>query len=160
VPLLVEAFTLVRRERPDARLVLSRPRDRSATSGYEQVPGVEFADVDDRDDLARAYGDAWVSALPSLGEAFGLVLAEAMACGTPGVATHDGGMPEVIDREEVGRLFRGDEPEQLAAALLSGLELVQAPGTAEACRRRAEELSIDRCVEAHLELYAELTTAG
>jgi glycosyltransferase involved in cell wall biosynthesis len=156
VPLLVDAFAFVRRERPDARLVLSRPRDRFAASSYEHVPGVEFADVDDRADMARAYGDAWVSALPSLYEAFGLVLAEAMACGTPGVATHDGGMPEVIDREQVGRLFRGDEPQDLAAALLDALELAQAAGTVEACRRRAEELSIDRCVEAHLDLYAEL----
>ena len=156
VPLLVDAFALVRRDRPDARLVLSRPRDPFAARGYEQVPGVELSDVDDRGDLARAYGDAWVSALPSMYEAFGLVLAEAMACGTPGVATDDGGMPEVIDREEVGRLFRGSEPHDLAAALLDALELAQAPGTAEACRRRAKELSIDRCVEAHLDLYAEL----
>ncbi len=44
----------------------------------------------------------------------------------------------------------------LATALLEALELSQALGTTEACRRRAEELSIERCVEAHLRLYAEL----
>ena len=156
VGLLAEAFALVRREHPAARLVLSRPRDAAAGRLFEQVPGVELANLDDRSALARAYGDAWVSALPSQYEAFGLVLAEAMACGTPGVATDDGGMPEVIDRDEVGRLFSGDQPADLAGALLEALELSQQPKTAEACRRRAEELSVDRCVEAHLTLYGEL----
>jgi glycosyltransferase involved in cell wall biosynthesis len=154
--LLVEAFTLVRREHPRARLVLSRPRDTTAAHPYAAVPGVELADVDDRTALARVYGDAWVSALPSVYEAFGLVLAEAMACGTPAVATDDGGMPEVIDRASVGRLFQGDDPAALARALLEGLELSRTPETARACRQRAEELSIDRCVEAHLALYEEL----
>jgi phosphatidylinositol alpha-mannosyltransferase len=153
VGLLLEAFVLVRRERPDARLVLNRPADPGA---LPPAPGVAFADLDDRAALARAYGTAWVSALPSRDEAFGLVLAEAMACGTPCVGSNEGGIPEVIDRPSVGRLFDGDDPRALARALLETLALAGDPATAAACRARAGDFSTDRCTERYLELYREL----
>jgi phosphatidylinositol alpha-mannosyltransferase len=148
VALLTEAFALVRRERPDARLIL----DRRARPGA----GIEPRDLDDRSRLAGAYREAWVSALPSTGEAFGLVLAEAMACGTPVVATDEGGMREVANDEAVGRLFSGDDPGALAHALLDALDLAADPATAAACRARAEEFSSARCANRYLELYASL----
>lgn len=157
VALLIDALALVRRRRSDARLLLSRPRAGSGSALVENPPpGVELADLDDRTALAAAYRRAWVSVLPSVGEAFGLVLAEALACGTPGVGTCDGGIPEILDRPSIGRLFDGDDPEALASAMLEALDLAADPGTARACRARAEELSIDRCVERYVALYREL----
>jgi glycosyltransferase involved in cell wall biosynthesis len=149
VPLLIEAFALVRRERPDARLIL----DRRAAAG----PGIEhFEPTADRAALADLYRRAWVSALPSTGEAFGLVLAEAMACGTPVVATNDGGMREVVHDPAVGRLFDGDDPGVLATALLDALELATDPATPAACRARAQAFSAASCADRYLELYARL----
>jgi glycosyltransferase involved in cell wall biosynthesis len=159
VGLLIQALALVRRECPDARLVLSRPRDLAAArrAGVDlEAAGVEMADLDGRDALARAYREAWVTALPATDEAFGLVLAESLACGTPAVGYDDAAIPEVIDRPGIGGLFDRLTPEALSSALLSAFELSGQPETAERCRRRAEDFSTDRCTEAYLELYRTL----
>jgi glycosyltransferase involved in cell wall biosynthesis len=148
VPLLIEALALVRRELPDAQLILSRP------STGADAPGVQWRDLDDRTALADAYGTAWVAALPSTSEAFGLVLAEALACGTPVVGYNDGALPELIDSPKIGRLFDRLTANDLAAALLEAIALAGDPDTATACRERAAGLSTNRCTERYLELYA------
>jgi glycosyltransferase involved in cell wall biosynthesis len=159
VGLLVEAFTAVRQQRRGARLVLSRPRDLDAArrAGVDlEAPGVQWADLDDRSELARAYGEAWVAVLPSVDEAFGLVLVEALACGTPVVGYGAAAIPELIDRPEIGRLFDRLDASSLARALLEAIELAEDPETVSRCRARAEEFSTDRCVERYLALYNEL----
>jgi glycosyltransferase involved in cell wall biosynthesis len=156
VGLLVSAFALVRRDRPAARLVLLRPRDRLLERALADAgPGIEIVD-DHPAVLAPAYSRAWVTALTSIGEAFGLVLAESLACGTPVVGTCHGGIPEIVDGPAVGRISGDDEPETVARALVNALELAEDPATAFACRRRAEAFSAARCIEAHERLYAEL----
>jgi glycosyltransferase involved in cell wall biosynthesis len=156
VDLLLRAFPRVRREHPQARLLINRPRDPAlaARVGDEQS-GVSLVDMDDRVELARLYATGWVSVLPSRTEAFGLVLAEALACGTPGVGSDAAGIPEVINRPELGRLFSGGDDE-LARALLEAIELARDPSTREACRERALELSTDRCADAYSDLYTTL----
>jgi glycosyltransferase involved in cell wall biosynthesis len=157
VGLLVEAFGLVRRDLPLARLVLSRVA--GSPLGDRAPEGVEERDLDARESLVAANREAWVAALPSTGEAFGLVLAEALACGTPVVGTAAGAIPEVVDREGIGALFEGDDPAALAVALRAALDLAADPQTANRCRDRAVELSTDRCTEAYLDLYRGLPSA-
>lgn len=157
VELLVAAFARVRRQRPSARLVVLRPRDpERARRLVGEHEGVELLDpVQDPAALAPAYRRAWVSVLPAVYEAFGLVLAESLACGTPVVGTDAGAIPEVIDRGSIGRVFSGGEDE-LARALLETLELASDSGTAEACRTRAQDFSTRRCIEAYEALYRRL----
>ncbi|WP_249010133.1 glycosyltransferase family 4 protein [Conexibacter sp. DBS9H8] len=150
VRLLLRAFTLVRAELPDAELWLSAPQ------ALPDAPGVRWLDLDDRGALARAYRHAWVAALPAESEAFGLVLAEALACGTPVVGYADAAIPELIDSARIGRLFAALEPAALAGALLESLALSQRPETPGHCRVRAEAFSHDRCAEAYLTLYRSL----
>lgn len=55
--------------------------------------------------------------LASTGEAFGLVLAEAMACGVPIVGTRSGSLPEVVEEGKTGLLVPPRNFEELATAI-------------------------------------------
>ena len=82
VDLLVKAFSSIRRRRRDARLLIPRPRLASIAAQLESTDGVElFEPVASPKELAPLYRHAWVSVLPSDGEAFGLVLVEASIAG-------------------------------------------------------------------------------
>jgi glycosyltransferase involved in cell wall biosynthesis len=139
VPLLAKAC-----RRVGARLILSEP----AAGG----PGIEGRDLDDCETLVAAYREAWVCALPSTSEAFGLTLVEALACGTPVVATNAGGMAEIVNDDRIGRLF--DAPEELPRALEEALRL----DDRQACRARAEDFGVDKTVDAYEALYAEIAS--
>jgi len=95
--------------------------------------------------------------LPSEWEAFGLVLLEAMAAGTPVVATAVGGVPEVLDGGRAGRLVPYGDPVALAEALRAVIE--DAPGTARlrtAASERARGFDWSVTVERHRSLYREV----
>jgi glycosyltransferase involved in cell wall biosynthesis len=66
-------------------------------------------------DLPLLYGAAEVFVFPSLHEGFGLPLLEAMACGTPVVASTRGSLPEVAG--EAALLVEPDPPEALAEGI-------------------------------------------
>ena len=66
-----------------------------------------------QDELARLYCIADIDLVPSRREPFGLVAVEAMACGTPVVATNQGGLPDFVN-ENVGALVNPEDPADLA----------------------------------------------
>ncbi|HEX7300670.1 MAG TPA: glycosyltransferase family 4 protein [Solirubrobacteraceae bacterium] len=83
---------------------------------------------------------------PSHQEPFGTVLSEAMAVGTPVVATRVGGLAEVVDDGVTGVLVEPGQPDALAAAVLDVLERREAMGAAarEAARRFGADAYADR----------------
>lgn len=108
---------------------------------------IQFLGVGRVEDLPGLYQTAAVTVLPSIFEAFGMVLVESLACGTPVVGTDDGGIPDIIE-EGIGVLFHPGsadrEPnnvEGLHRALLEALELHDDPNLSQRCRRRAENYS-------------------
>jgi glycosyltransferase involved in cell wall biosynthesis len=87
-------------------------------------------------------------------EPFGLVMVEAMMCGTPVAAVGLGAVPEVIDEGVTG--YYGQDVEQLIARLPQVLELDRS-----AVRRRAEQrFSGRRMAEQYAELYARVAREG
>jgi glycosyltransferase involved in cell wall biosynthesis len=149
VPLLVEAFARVRRDRPQARLVLMRP----ASPRLEQQlagDGIEFFDPSPTA-VADVFANAWISALPSKDEAFGLVVVESLATGTPVVAANEAGPAEILNRDGLGVLFDEPTPEAVARAVLEALDL-DGSGT----RERAADFTSERCAVEHEKLYEEL----
>jgi glycosyltransferase involved in cell wall biosynthesis len=75
--------------------------------------------------------------LVSTGEAFGLVLAEAMACGVPIVGTRSGSLPEVVEEGKTGLLVPARNFEELATA-------IQALTTDTALRRKMAAQALER----------------
>jgi phosphatidylinositol alpha-mannosyltransferase len=153
--LLLEAFARLRRTVPGVRLLLIRGRD-PVMSGAEPAAaaGVEWLEPESETAaLAARYAGAWASVLPAVEEAFGMVLVESLAAGTPVVADRSGAGPEIVDSERVGRLFERDDPADLARAMGEALELGRRPQTAEACRERAREFSWERTADAYEALY-------
>jgi glycosyltransferase involved in cell wall biosynthesis len=85
-------------------------------------------------------------------EPFGIVMAEAMACGTPVIGTPRGSVPEVVEDSVTG--FIGETTEELAAAVGRVGELSRSK-----TRERCERLFSDRAiVEAYESLYENMVS--
>jgi glycosyltransferase involved in cell wall biosynthesis len=96
--------------------------ERERLEGLARELGVEgrvrFAGAMARKDLLEAMGEAAVCVTPSWSEAFGLVNIEAMAMGTPVVASRVGGIAEVVRDGVDGWLFEPGNWEELAERLV------------------------------------------
>lgn len=132
LPLLIDAFGVLRRRHPGARLWIASKRE---PLEFELPEGVEWVPGDRTEDLARAFAAAHVAVLPSIREAFGLVLVEALAAGTPVVAAADGAQAEIVT-PAVGRLCEPDDRDSLVNALEEALALGE---VREACRAHARQ---------------------
>ncbi len=101
--------------------------------GVEHVPWVP--------DGAAVMRHLDVLVAPSRQEPFGTVLAEAMAAGTPVVATRVGGLAEVVADGVTGRLVTPGRPDELAAAVLEVLAARERMGAA--AHERAQRFGAD-----------------
>ena len=148
---LLEAFAVLRRERPDLQLVLTG-------SGLDRLPpaeGVEVRGHVPRDELVHLYRTASALAFPSLYEGFGLPPLEAMACGCPVAASDAGALPEVL--ADAALTFDPTDPVAIAAALAALLD-DPAPFV-ERGLARARSFTWDECARRHDEVYVELRAA-
>jgi glycosyltransferase involved in cell wall biosynthesis len=85
-------------------------------------------------------------------EPFGLVMAEAMACGTPVAALGKGAAVELVDDGVTGEIFDSLD------ALVDGLPRVLALDRSDVRSRAVERFGPDRMVDAHVEVYSRLVT--
>jgi glycosyltransferase involved in cell wall biosynthesis len=128
----------------------------------ELKPRVRFSGFVSHDLLAASYQSADLLVVPSIcNEAFGLPIAEAMACGLPIVAASSGGIPDTVVDGVTGKLVPNGDSTALANAieqLLADPLLRRRMG--EAGRTRAAQLfSWDQSVARLRAIYAGLQTA-
>jgi glycosyltransferase involved in cell wall biosynthesis len=116
-PVLIEAFTRVRREIPDAKLVIIGPPDKFCEKGIE-CPGM----VTQKDKLDKYFKDACIFAMPSYYEPFGIVFAEAFAYKIPCIGTNVCAMPEIIENEKGGYVVPPGNSKALAKRLIEILK--------------------------------------
>lgn len=159
LPQLVEAFEAVQKAHPDARFVLAGEDQgwKARLAALARVPLLFTGHLDD-ETYRSALAAADLLVLPSEWEAFGIVLAEAMACGTPVVATRVGGAPDVVQDGVTGKLVEYGDVRALAGAmdaLLADPSMRRRMGAAGQARAFAE-YSWDAVVERTIRLYDEL----
>lgn len=158
----------VQRERPGARLRLAgfdwdeAPRLRALCDELGVAGAVECVGRRSARELAPVYRAARVLLVPSAYEGLPYVILEAMAAGTPVVATRVSGHPEVIEDGVSGLLAPPDDPQALAARCL---ELLRDPARAarltEAARETlARRFGLERCVDEYLHYYRTLAGRG
>ncbi|GAA1994859.1 D-inositol-3-phosphate glycosyltransferase [Isoptericola halotolerans] len=111
-----------------------------------------------RAELADWYRAADVVAVPSHNESFGLVAAEAQACGTPVVAAAVGGLRTVVVDDVSGVLVDDHSPwtwaRELTGLLDDGERMAR---LAAGARRASERFSWDRAAAAMLDVYSQAT---
>jgi alpha-maltose-1-phosphate synthase len=135
---------------PDAQLVLCAGSPDTPELG--QATAAQIAALQDsrggvvwiqdmlpREDVVQLLTHATVFACPSVYEPLGIVNLEAMACGTPVVASDVGGIPEVVDDGTTGILVHYDEsrPDAFEDGLADGLNRLLADPDAAAAMGRA-----------------------
>jgi len=108
-----------------------------------------------RDALIETYQEAAVCILPSVWENFPYALLEAMACGTPVVATQCGGYPELIEDGISGFLVPVDDSEALAVRISELLAQPQLRNDiGRNARQRVEErFSVERVLPKMIAAY-------
>jgi glycosyltransferase involved in cell wall biosynthesis len=148
------AAALVARERADVRFCVvggavlgtegDYPRELVELSEQLGLGGsVRFAGH--QDDSAPWFDALDVAVHATNGEPFGLVLVEAMALGTPLVATALGGPTEIVQDGESGLLVEPEDPEAMASAILRILsDPALAARLAAGGRARAPSFSEER----------------
>jgi glycosyltransferase involved in cell wall biosynthesis len=110
--------------------------------------------VADRQEMADLYRSADVFVHAALGEVFGKTIAEAMACGTPTVATEVGGIPEIFG-DDAGILVPPKDPDALARALESLLRETsrRIDIGRKAARRAHDKFTLERQTDRWMDYY-------
>jgi len=100
-------------------------------------------------------GNAYALLFPIDGpEAFGLVMIEALACGTPVIAWRNGPVPEVIDHGRTGFIVESIEEAVEATGRVAGL-------SRQTCRRAFEDrFDAESMTRKYVEVYRRLVTSG
>jgi glycosyltransferase involved in cell wall biosynthesis len=164
VDVLVRAFAQVKAKVPAARLLIAgdgpeRGRLTQLIQELGLADAVSMTGNISRSEMETLFATAWVQAVPSFTEVFGNVAAEAMMRGTAVIASHVGGLSEVVSDGETGLLVPPGDINACADALLRLLqdrELAERSGCAG--RERAlKYFAVDVCVDRFLSLYETIT---
>ena len=156
---VVRVFARIQRAMPATLVMIGDGPERvdAENEARELGVGQEVKFLGRLDTVASLLQASDLFILPSQTESFGLAALEAMACGSPVVATRAGGLPEVVDDEVNGIL----EPVGSVEAMgRRAVELLRSPerhaAMREAAVAKAREFSADRIVPLYESLYEEV----
>jgi N-acetyl-alpha-D-glucosaminyl L-malate synthase BshA len=156
---VVRVFTRIQRAMPATLVMIGDGPERVDAENEARELGVaqDVKFLGRLDTVASLLQASDLFILPSQTESFGLAALEAMACGSPVVATRAGGLPEVVDDGVNGILEPVGSVEAMgrrAVELLRSAERHEAMG--QAAIAKARSFSADRVVPMYESLYEEV----
>jgi glycosyltransferase involved in cell wall biosynthesis len=159
---LVDAFDILKARRPlPHKLVLAGKRGWLSDGTMERADrspfrtDIIFPGFIPDGELPTLYSAAEAFAFPSHYEGFGLPVLEAMACGTPVVASRASSLPEVVG--DAGMQVDPDDPERLASALeLLALNPEMRADFRQRGFERAAQFSWDVAARVMLDVYRKV----
>ena len=112
--------------------------------------------------LVQAMQDADALLFPTRLEGFGMVVAEAMACGLPVVTSRCSSLPEIVEHGESGWLCTAGDIDEFVASLrrLAEDAELRSSMSLAASRRIRNHFTLDRMVATYASLYRRLTSSG
>ncbi|MFH0820231.1 MAG: glycosyltransferase family 4 protein [Candidatus Peregrinibacteria bacterium] len=154
---LLEAFLKLQSTTPNLQLQLvgTGPLEKELKSCYGANPNIHFLGW--RDDVPEILSKSDLLVLPSLKEAFGLVVLEAMASGVVVIGTDGGGVRDIIRNGVDGLLVPPANSDVLAEAmekLLCNPE--QKRALEETALKRVQEFSAERMTEETFKIYSSV----
>jgi D-inositol-3-phosphate glycosyltransferase len=152
---LVQAAEELRAEGmlPELAVVLVGPFGRSPDTPNSSAGGVHFIGPLSAEALAAAYAESDVVVVPSAYESYGLVVVEALACGTPVISTRTGAATAFVRPDETGYLFDYGDVAALKRLLLK--MRATGPRMRAATRQAVTHLSWDRTIDETVTAYRE-----
>jgi glycosyltransferase involved in cell wall biosynthesis len=117
--LVVEAFRLAQRQRPD--LTLTIVGDMRSRIHIPALPGLKVFDHLPWRELQRLLRMSSLLVQPMLNDPWGQVYLEALLSRTPVIGLHRNGLPEILEQGRHGFLVSEDSPAALADAILDAL---------------------------------------
>jgi len=118
---LIDAYPTIRAKNPGVRLLIAGPGDASDminTLEPSDAASITMLGMIDADEKANVLASGTLYIAPNTGgESFGIVLLEAMATGTPVVASNLAAFSRVLGNGQAGVLFNNEDSESLAAAV-------------------------------------------
>jgi glycosyltransferase involved in cell wall biosynthesis len=115
-PELIAALALVRKQHPEATLVVAGCSPRLETDGVRVLGDVPVETV------AELFAESSLFCMPTRVEPFGLVFVESLTFGVPVVSTNIGALPDIVQDGETGFLVPPDDTPALAAAIVKLLD--------------------------------------
>jgi phosphatidylinositol alpha-mannosyltransferase len=168
LPYLLQAYVQVKARLPESRLIIVGP-DGGMLAGAQAfvrreglTDDVVFAGYVPEEDKRRYYRTADVFCAPNTGnESFGLILLEAMAAGTPVVASNIEGFAYVVADQEDGLLVPPRDAPALADALVQLLGDADRRREMGRCgQEKASKFSWDRVSQQVLDFYRRIADGG
>jgi phosphatidylinositol alpha-mannosyltransferase len=162
---LLAAMPEIIAARPSVRLLIAGPgdvEDIREELAPEVAERITFLGLVSEETKARAFLSADVYVAPNTGgESFGIVLLEAMASGTPVLASDLEAFRRVIDEGRAGALFANEDPSDLARAALALLDDAdERARLRREGRLRAREFDWETVAKRVVEVYESVTVTG